>query len=296
MYLLLLILLPLFVLLLILNYCRKKKIIKKVKALYPDEKCILINELLEPFGYNYIPSQDIFSTRIDAWQRRMGYCALYDKAAPGLNMIFDFLPVYFDFRNQTWLLEIWKGQYGINTGGEMGLYHADRILDETEYQTTLFQSVNDEDMLHFHFSLQKNESSCANVSGTHWWLTAFRLGLFSDPSDLSMEVSITFPNAEMAGAFVNGLFKAGYSTSEIKRYCNTISFTMVPVPPAKGFFRRLRIKIAQRKNLFWCKTYLRITNPFTQSLDRVLYLYYYLPIIFRKTLRIRKTSRRQKRL
>lgn len=296
MYLLFAILLPVFLILLIINHYRKKKIIKKVNSLCANEKYTLLNELLEPFGYNYLPAQDIFSTRIDAWQRKMGYCALYDKAAPRLNMIFDYLPVYFNYRNRTWLLEFWKGQYGINTGGEIGVYYADRILEEKELKTTLFQSVKDEDMLSLQFSLTRNDNPCASLEDRHWWLTAFRLGLFSKPSELKMQACVTFPTSEMAGAFVAGLLNAGYSTSEIRRYCNTVSFTLAHTHSVSGAFRKFLARFSQWKNRFWCKTYLYITRPFTLSVDRVLYLYYYLPFVFRKTLRVRKTFRKKKRL
>lgn len=296
MYLLFTILLPLFIILLIINRFRKKKIIKRINCLCQEEKYDLINELLQPFGYNYIPSQDIFSTRIDAWQRSMGYCHLYDIAAPGLNMVFDYLPVYFNYRGRTWLLELWKGQYGINTGGEIGLYYADRILDKNEYKTTLFQCATDDDMVPLYFTLFRKETSCATLSQVHWWLTAFCLGLFSKPSELALQASVTFPNNEMTAAFINGLFEAGFSMDEIKRYHNTLSFAMSHTHSAEGFFRKLQAKNAQWQNRFWCGIYLHVTRPFTASLDRVLYLYYYLPFAFRKTLRIHKTTRKQRRL
>ena len=70
-----------------------------------------INELAEPFGFYYIEREDIFSSRKDAWQRKMGYDISYDYAAPMSNMVIDSLPVYFDYDDKTWLIELWKGQY-----------------------------------------------------------------------------------------------------------------------------------------------------------------------------------------
>ena len=123
-------------LLLLLFFCinlwRRKRIIKKICSMCMLEKCDLLNELIGPFGYSYVSSQDLFTSRIDAWQRGFGYCALYDKAALRFNMIFDCLPVYFDYQGKTWLIEFWKGQYGINTGCEIGVYYADRILQDEE--------------------------------------------------------------------------------------------------------------------------------------------------------------------
>ena len=39
-------------------------------------------------------------------------------------MIIDAYPVYFDYQDKTWMIEFWRGQYGINTGAEIGVYHA----------------------------------------------------------------------------------------------------------------------------------------------------------------------------
>lgn len=288
MYLLFAILLPLFLLLFILNHWRRKKNIKKVRAMCLTDKCRLLNELLEPFGYSYILSQDIFTSRRDAWQREMGYCTLYDRAAYHLNMVFDSLPVYFVYQGRTWLLEFWKGQYGITTGGEIGLYYADRLLKENELETTLFQAVPDDKMLRMSFTLFKNDTPVTELSGVHWWLTAFRLGYFSQPGDLTLCASVDFPSPDMARAFVKGLYSAGYEPCNICCRCNTVTFSFDRTVRRKGLIRNLRIQMAQWSNRFWCRVYLFITRPFSTALDRVLYLYFYLPFAFRRTLRIRR--------
>ena len=276
------------------HWCRKKNI-QKVNNLSTDAKYTLINELIEPFGYCYVPAQDIFTTHNNAWQRNMGYRALYDESAVHLNMVFDCLPVYFNYQGRTWLIEFWKGQYGINTGGEIGLYYADRILTNDELPKAHFRCVEDDDMLKMSLSLIRNDKNAAQLAGRHWWLTTFRLGCFSQPSELHLQTSITFSSPEMANAFINGLLNTGYSGREIYRYYNTISFTFAHSPKNEEGFRRLRIRIAQWSNQFWCKAYLHITRPFSLSVDRVLYLYYYLPFVFRKTLRIHKYKKNWKR-
>lgn len=288
MYLLFAILLPALLLLLFINHWRKKRNIQKVRNMCMEEKCGLLEGLIEPFGYSYVLSQDIFTSRLDAWQRDMGYCTLYDKAASHFRMIFDALPVYFNYRGKTWLLEFWKGQYGITTGGEIGLYYADRIVTEEELDSTLFQAVDNPDMLTLSFVLYRKGCRIAALTGIHWWLTSFNLGLFSQPSDLTMCASIDFPNGEMARAFLNGLRSAGYAPGDICQQCNTVTFSFDRTTTRKGFFLKLRIRFSQWRNRFWCRTFLFFTRPFDLSIDRILYLYYYLPFAFRKTLRIRK--------
>ena len=101
---------------LIFFHFRKRKIIRKLCCMSDQEKCCMLNELTEPLGYCYDARQDIFTSTTDAWQKRFGYGAIYDKFAPLLNMVIDSQPVYFDYDGKTWLIEFWKGQYGINTG------------------------------------------------------------------------------------------------------------------------------------------------------------------------------------
>ena len=270
------------------NHFRRKKIIKKICSMCMDEKCRILSDLIEPFGYAYVLSQDIFTSRIDAWQRQFGYCHLYDQAAPHFNMIFDCLPVYFNYEGRTWMIELWKGQYGINTGCEIGVYYADRILKEEELKHELFQCADNENMLKLYFNLYRNGQNIAHLCKIHWWLTAFSIGCFSKPSDLTMRVSITFHNEDMAEAFIRGLIKAGYRQEDIRLCCGTVSFTFGEADAFYHIWKRLLRNIAQCVNRFWCRVYLFITRPFCLSIDRILYLYYYLPFAFRKMLRIRK--------
>lgn len=274
------------------NYWRRKKIIKKVRCMCMKEKCHILDELIAPFGYAYLPEQDIFTSRLDVWQRDFGYCTLYDKAAFRFNMIFDCLPVYFNYDGRTWLLELWKGQYGINSGAEIGVYYADRILDKQEYHTTLFKSVEDRDMPALSFRLFRKGVQIADVCARHWWLTAFSMGRFSEPADLYMQACITFPTHSMAHAFIDGLTGCGYPKDDICLNCNTVTFPFTKSAIRWNCLDRCWIRIAQCVNHFWCKVYLFVTRPFCLSIDRLLCLYYYLPVVFRKMLRIRKYKKR----
>ena len=292
--------LPLF-LFILLFHRRKKKIIQKVCGMCMEEKCAVINDLIRPFGFSYVASRDIFTSRIDAWQRKFGYCTLYDETAYRFHLILDALPVYFDYNGKTWLIELWKGQYGINTGCEIGIYQADRILQENERTSTLFRSISDEELLPLSLHLFRSGREIACRHARHWWLTAFSLGRYSENSDLYMRADITLPNHSMTNAFVRGLTEAGCCPDDICVSCNTvtISFPYHPkasvIPTTKNILRTLRIKMAQRMNRIWCSLYLFLTRPFCLSLDKLLYLYYYLPFLFRKTLYIRRYKKNKGR-
>lgn len=279
----------------ILFSLRKKFIIKKIRRMDPCQKCILLNELIEPFGYCYDSQQDLFSSRIDAWQRDFGYSWLYDRTAPRFHLIFDCAPIYFDYGGKTWLLEFWKGQYGINTGGEIGLYCSDTLVVPKNRKATLFHSVSNDEMLDFSFRLCKC-GPIAEVCARHWWLTGFLMGEFSRPEDLCMDISITFPNREMLEACLRGLEECGYSHHSLWVCKNTLRVCFTSTfPVSSGWFYHLTRSYAQWMNHRLCRMFLWITRPFCSSLDRLLYLSFFLPFAFRRTIRLHGRKRRCKK-
>ena len=80
------------------------------------------------------------------------------------NRYISHIPIYY-----FWLIEFWKGQYGINAGAEIGIYHADGIVPEKEYKTTLFTAASDEELLKCSFTLCGRNGGCVQVTQTHWW-------------------------------------------------------------------------------------------------------------------------------
>lgn len=141
--------------LVIVFHCRKKYAIRKVCSMCPEEKKELLDTMAGPLGYCYDPCQDIFISTVDAPQKIFGYTTFYDLSAPYFNMVFDYETFYFDYRGRTWLIEIWKGQYGINTGCEIGVYYADEIIPPEKYGVTVFKAVSEQDMLEFGMKLNR---------------------------------------------------------------------------------------------------------------------------------------------
>ena len=73
-------------------------------------------------GFLYDPDQDIIYSRMDAPQRNFGYAYGYDAATLGMNAILDCEPIFFDYDGKHWMIELWKGQYGMESGCEIGVY------------------------------------------------------------------------------------------------------------------------------------------------------------------------------
>ena len=271
---------------------KRLRIIRKIWKMTDEEKLELLSSVTEPFGFSYLPDQDIFTSTLDAWQRDLGYCGLYDDAAPYGQMVFDCEPVYFNYHDKTWLIELWKGQYGITTGSEIGIYHTNKIIPPEEYHRTLFRAVSDEEMPIFGLEVSRNGEDLFQLNRRHWWLTGFRIGLFSQPEELCLKVSITFPDGEMETAFLTALGKMGRCRCSFCIQGRTVTLrfqTTKTDQPCQ--IHPHRCASAQRKNHRLTQKYLRITKPFDNTADRLLYLYYYLPGFFRKIFSMRSTKR-----
>lgn len=169
-------------------------------------------------GFEYNPEKDIICSTMNNMQRLRGYCRAYDEAAIMISDVIDCEPIYFRYGGYDWMIELWKGQYGIGTGCEIGLYYHQTGEEENPVEHhimgEMFGCVSDEDMLDLAFSLERNgEELFAQEWTRHWWLTGFRWGEISRPKNLTMNVSIRFPNEEMLQAFINGGIE-GTSDSE----------------------------------------------------------------------------------
>ncbi len=284
------------IVLIVLLFCgyRRRKARKKVCAMTCEERLETVETIITPFGYCYNPGQDCFSTTIDAPQRKFGYTALYDRYAARFGMVFDCLPVYFDYRERTWLIEFWKGQYGINMGCEVGIYHAEGLVSSLSEKTTLFHSADDDEMMPISVRLYRGGNPVCENCGRHWWLTMFRMGAYCEPRDLEMCIAVTFPNVEMEHAFVAALREKEGVECSVRGLQVQILFcegTGSCTPCNRSIFRRLRCRFAQWKNRVACKLFLWVTKPFVCGMDRLLCLYFCLPRLIRRILCDKKRER-----
>lgn len=278
----------------IINFYRRKKIICKLCCMDTCQKIKILNELAEPFGFIYLEREDIITARTDAWQHEFGYHSLFDRSAPRFHMIFDCEPIYFNYQGRTWMIELWKGQYGINTGGEIGIYHADTILTPEQFDSTLFSSVSAEQMLPISMQLYLHGRQLFSWCYAHWWLTGFCMGMYCEPENLTLRVSITCRDCEMLTSLTESLLNSGYKECDLCICDMTISFTFsIPHCKQPRADQRFICWMSRWQNRLFCHIYLQITRPFTCTLDRLLYLYYFLPFAFRHMLLFRR-NRRQK--
>ncbi len=128
-----------------------------------------LDKVIATAGYSYDP-KEIFYSNMDAWQRKLGYCRLYDEAAASLGMIIDCEPIYFTYGGKRWLIEFWKGQYDLTTGCEIGVYTTEGFdLDiPSVFKGPFYHAASNEELLQMSLSLKKNGETLLTRVDKHW--------------------------------------------------------------------------------------------------------------------------------
>ncbi len=270
---------------------RRARAKRLVKRRSDEEKIGDLNNAISPFGFQYDICQDVFYAMRDGWQREMGYKKIYDENAIRLNMVIDCEPLYFTVDGKSYLLELWKGQYGMTTGGEIGFYVSDEV-DAEHPEQLFYKSVADEEMPEMRFVLRKKGRILMIRDERHWWLTGFALGEFSKPEELGMEVSLSFPNPRMRNAVYDALLRIGYERENVFVDGLRLRFGFTRPRTEQPKHLKLRVRWVQWKNKRFCKKYFRVTKGFVRTIDRVDYLGMCFPRLYRM---LGKLNRQKKR-
>ena len=111
-----------------------------------------LNQDLKDAGFAYDLKNDLFYSVMDCWQREMGYCRLYDEGSADFNMVMHCEPVCFTYNGKRWMIELWKGQYGITTGAEIGIYNtASDDIKTKQFTGTYYDCASDDERLDMSF-------------------------------------------------------------------------------------------------------------------------------------------------
>ena len=165
-------------------------------------------------GYQYNKEGNYYYTVNDPWQRNFGFNTLYDIGAPFLNFYYDTFRVKFTYKKMDWLIQFWKGQYGlVFVGSEIGCYYKPTGEDGVHYD-----AVSDEDALYMSMSFYRDgEERLSRDYAKYWWCTGFvpgSLESFRDRSSLSMRARLTMKDKKMLGLFCTSLEKSGFVRDE----------------------------------------------------------------------------------
>lgn len=177
----------------------------------------IANGITNELGFAWDSYQGIWYSVMNASQRSLGYCDLYDTCAPLAGIHIDHKKIPFKYNGKEWMIWLWKGLYGITTGAEIGVYvynctKSISYLGKTA-KMKWYRAAYDSEVKNLNVSMtiykNGNKLFSRNASGA-WWITGFKLGMSFWWDKLKMDASITFPNADMANAFRKSL---GWNTS-----------------------------------------------------------------------------------
>jgi len=239
-----------------------------------------IDALLEKAGLAYDRAGGCFYFLRNCWQRGFGYCRLYDEACPAFGMILDAEPIEFTYGGTRWLIELWKGQYGIATGAEIGLYRDGEEVKSPLFTGTFYEAVPDSGMMKMSFTLKKNGRVILRRAGRHFWLSGFLLGEFSKPRALTMNAKIVFPGADMAEVFTGALENLGYTKREYSRTGSAVRLRYRKPHGKRNLLERARDRAVQLVNDGNCRLYRAVTASCADPLDALERLYNLAPHIF----------------
>jgi hypothetical protein len=166
---------------------------------------------------------------MDALQRSFGYAYAYDAAALAIDAVIDCEPIFFEAQGKRWMIELWKGQYGLETGCEIGVYNRplnppahylilDAAVGGRPYDPAhsyFYQSADAADMLEMSFTLKRDgKPFLTRGPERHWWLTGFKWGVYSTTDQLTMDVSIKSPTPDVHAGLVAALRAMRYSITD----------------------------------------------------------------------------------
>lgn len=251
-------------------------------------------QMLSDAGYAYDPNQNIFYSKINAWQRKFGYCRLFDEAAAPSSIIIDTEPITFDYDGKKWLIQLWKGQYYLNTGAEIGIYLTDKpdLAIPNLFNGTFYRSAGESEQLYMSYYLIKKGKVLHGRAGKHWWLTGFMPGEFSEPWELSMYVRIVFKDTEMCRSFIGGMKKIGYLEHKIKSDGIAVEFLFDKAHSAQPLSRTEKTDwIVQRNNERICKRFMEITEEYDNWPDKLKAIREKEPFLYEAVITLGKTSK-----
>lgn len=177
-------------------------------------------------SYQYSYVDDYYYTNDkDAWQYNFGFGKIYDFVSPYILLEYDYIRVFFTYENKDWMLQMWKGQYGlVFYGGEVGIYtkeHSDKGIDEW----TFFNCPAEEDWINMEMTLWHEDINgnwnreFTREYDKYWWCTGFKNGHLrqEEPADeLRLTGRMTFKDAEMTKLVADGLAECGLAKAGSK--------------------------------------------------------------------------------
>lgn len=175
-------------------------------------------------GYQYSYIDDYYYTNDkDCWQVDFGFGPIYDLVAPYVLLEYDYVRVFFTYEGKDWMVQLWKGQYGLLFyGSEMGVYNKAHS-DSEDNLFTFYNCPGEEDWLGMEMTMYHQDLSgeykreFTREYDKYWWCTGFKGGQLrqQEPADeIRMTGRITMKDEEMTKLFIEGLKECGFKQAD----------------------------------------------------------------------------------
>ncbi len=177
------------------------------------------------FGYQYSYKGDYFYTNDQkCWQKYFGFNFGYDWVAPLGKLDYDYVRIFFPYEGKDWMIQLWKGQYGLLFyGGEVGVYtRPEGAESATRFAHYASAGADDHlmigaDLYHKNSKTGEYEIAFERPYEEHWWCTGFIPGHLKNTepcNELRLVTHITFKDAKMSRLFCEGLLDSGFAEGE----------------------------------------------------------------------------------
>lgn len=191
---------------------------KAPKYIPPESKINYESVNLASYRYNG-EGNFYYTDDKDCWQKNFGFNEVYDNLAPISVMYYDTVRTIFQYGGKEWMIQMWKGQYGmVFVGGEVGVYT--RSIGSSG---THFVCADKEDWLNMEMAFMWDENSNGNYKPIfnrkyekYWWCTGFVVGfpngsLRQTLKEFRLVHHITFKDTAMANAFCEAFEANGFT-------------------------------------------------------------------------------------
>ncbi len=154
-------------------------------------------------GFNCNYKEALVYAPINCWMRNFGFCFEYDALCYALPVYcYNTRRFHFEYNNKDYMIQMWKGNYLITNGGEVGVYYRDKGKYGTYYDV-----VKTEDQLDMSLQIWHGDDLLVNINEqNHWWVNGFKMGtrLYS-PHSLTLKTTILMTDEEMLKAFTTAV-------------------------------------------------------------------------------------------
>ncbi len=154
-------------------------------------------------GYSFSIPEVLLYAQVNAWTRDFGFMLFYDIFSYTTPFFFyETRRIKFDYAGLEWMIQIWKGNYIISNGAEVGIYSR----EESRFGT-YYDCATDEQMMEMSMELYHGDDLIfSRPRQLHWWLTGFKLTYETYPANsMTLKFSIDMKDEEMLGAFCDAV-------------------------------------------------------------------------------------------